>query len=507
MKHFTLRSFFTGLIGLLIITTSSMYVSLRMGALPWPTIFVAVLSMTILGKAKNSTLQEINITHTLMSSGAMVAGGLAFTLPGIWILNPDAVLPITDAMIVCVLGAVLGSLFSAVFRKNLVEEQALVFPIGNAAYNTLITGIKKSRESITLFLSMGLSIIFTIFRDAFALLPSVFTLFGGNAHIPMISFWVSPMAFAIGAVIDKMAALCWFGGAVISYFVLAPLGCSELFRQNIGIGLMIGTGIGILVKAFAKIICNKDRKAVMRKQDILFSCAVILGSAVILTFGADLSLLQACIAVFLVGVSCLLSGMLTGQSGINPMEIFGILVMLAVGFVRQSSVMTLFLVASLTAVACGLSGDVMNDLKSGYLLHTNPFQQVLAEFLGGTIGAVIAVFCLFAMKKAYGSFGTPALPAPQAKAVASMAAGFGNSTEFFVAIAIGTVLFLMNIPSATLGLGIYLSMQISLPVGLGALITYFAVKKFKANDINLVASGLLGGEGIAGVLIAIFSMF
>lgn len=507
MRHFTLRSFFTGLTGLLIITASSMYVALRMGALPWPTIFVAVLSMTILGKAKNVSLQEINVTHTFMSAGAMVAGGLAFTLPGIWILNPSAELPVSQAMIVCVLGAMLGTLFSAVFRKNLVEERSLVFPIGNAAYNTLVTGIKKSRESILLFVSMSLSVLFTVFRDVFGFIPAVFSLFGGNGFIPPIHFWVSPMALAIGAVIDKFAALCWFAGALVSYFILAPLGCSELFRQNIGIGLMIGTGAGILIKALVKIIGNKNGKGLMKKKDILSAVLIIFISSLILSFASHLSLLQSCIAVFLVGVSCLLSGILTGQSGINPMEIFGILVMLAIGCVRQSSEIMLFLVASLTAVACGLSGDVMNDLKSGYMLKTNPAHQLIAEFIGGVIGAVLSVLCLFAMKKSFGSFGTDLLPAPQAKAVASMASGFGNSIEFFIAVVIGTLLFLLNVPSATLGLGVYLSMQISLPVGFGALIAVLSAKKYKSGDINLVASGLLGGEGIAGVLIAIFSMF
>ena len=89
-QKLTIRSLIIGLIGLIIITSSSMYVALRMGALPWPTVFVTVVSMALLRRFKNSTLQEINVTHTIMSAGAMVAGGLAFTLPGIWILNPNA---------------------------------------------------------------------------------------------------------------------------------------------------------------------------------------------------------------------------------------------------------------------------------------------------------------------------------------------------------------------------------------------------------------------------------
>ncbi len=501
MKHFSVIGFITGLVGLVLITTSSIYVSLRMGALPWPTVFVTVLAMTILGKTKHGTLQEINITHTFMSSGAMVAGGLAFTLPGIWILNPDASVAFSDALEICILGAVLGTLFCAVFRKNLIEEQALVFPIGNAAYQTLVTGINKGRESVKLFVSMLFSIIFTVVRDAFALIPAVVS-FSKD-----ITFWISPMAMAIGAVIDRISALFWFLGAMISCFVLAPIGCSELFRQNVGIGLMIGTGLGILVKAVFSFFSGKSARTGMKRNDLSMSFFIIAASAILLAYTTELSGLQAFLSVLLVGCTCLLSGMLTGQSGINPMEIFGILVMLAVGVIRETSTETLFLVASLAAVACGLSGDVMNDLKSGHLVRTEPGKLIIAELVGGIIGAVISVCCLFVMKDAFGGFGTSALPAPQAKAVASMASGFGNSIEFFISIAIGAVFFLCRLPSATLGLGVYLSMQISLPVSLGALVASFFRKREKNNDINLVASGLLGGEGIAGVLIAIFSMF
>lgn len=67
-----------GALGSALITTSSMYVALRMGALPWPTIFVAILSLTVLKALGSTNLNEVNVTHTAMSAGGMVAGGVAF---------------------------------------------------------------------------------------------------------------------------------------------------------------------------------------------------------------------------------------------------------------------------------------------------------------------------------------------------------------------------------------------------------------------------------------------
>ena len=101
-RQLTLRGALTGILGLMIITVSSMYVALRMGALPWPTIFVTVLAMSVLGHRKDSTLQEINVTHTMMSAGSMVAGGLAFTIPGLWIMNPEASVPFLPIMVMAV---------------------------------------------------------------------------------------------------------------------------------------------------------------------------------------------------------------------------------------------------------------------------------------------------------------------------------------------------------------------------------------------------------------------
>ena len=517
-RQLTPRGLLTGILGLIIITTSSMYVALRMGALPWPTIFVTVLSMSILGRAKGSTLQEINVTHTMMSSGAMVAGGIAFTIPGLWIIQPDAAVSVFPLIVMAVCGALLGTLLSALYRKNLIEEQKLDFPIGNAAYNTLVTGIKKGRDSVKLFVSMGFSAIFTFIRDFFGWIPSDAVIFGGNSYVARISICVSPMVVAIGALIGKVFALAWFGGAIFGHLIIAPvgigfgwlsdLGAADIFRQNLGLGLLIGTGLGIFVKAIIGTIGKgrtKKDSPVLSKNTMVLAGVVLLFAAVVMAVLTEMTILQTILAVAGVCLACLLSGMITGLSGVNPMEVFGILVLLLVQVIWHPSLIVLFLTAGVVSVACGLSGDVMNDLKSGYLLKTDPKQQLLAEGIGGVIGAVVAVLVLFIMKKSFGGFGTAELPAPQASAVASMASGLGSSPVFYIGLALGLVLFLLKVPASAIGLGIYLPSKISIMVGLGYILSQLLRLITKADErtTNLVSSGLLGGEGIAGVIVAI----
>ena len=97
-EQLTVRGMVIGVIGAVVLTMSSMYVALKLGALPWPIIFVALVSMFFLKLLGKSNINEINVTHTAMSAGAMTAGGLAFTLPGIFMLNPDADINLSHLM-------------------------------------------------------------------------------------------------------------------------------------------------------------------------------------------------------------------------------------------------------------------------------------------------------------------------------------------------------------------------------------------------------------------------
>ncbi|MHC1692048.1 MAG: OPT/YSL family transporter [Sphaerochaetaceae bacterium] len=532
----TSRSLIIGTLGLLIITASSAYVALRMGALPWPTVFVTVVSMTILRRFKDSTLQEINVTHTMMSAGAMVSGGLAFTLPGIWMLNPQTQVSTTSLLVLTLCGAILGTLFSIIARKKYIERDRLPYPMGQAAYQTLIAGTTQGKGARWLFISLIACAVFTVFRDGIPLIPAVLVLFAGDTLIPAISIWVSPMAAGIGAIIGPVLSLVWLGGAVLGYLLITPVGiatgffgdmtAANLFRQNLGIGLMVGTGLGIFIKAILDRVelYRKAKKAEGTTQ--LPASALLTGKArwaffglvalvtMVLAIGTEITLLQAVVTVVGIYLTTQLAAMLTGQTGINPMEIFGILVLLAVQLIWSPSVIASFSIAAVTAVACGLSGDMMNDLKSGYLLGTRPSAQFLVEGIGGVIGSVVAVTVLLVLKDSFGGFGSEYLPAPQAKAVTAMIGGLGHVPAFIAGAAIGIILYLLRIPAATLGLGVYLPISISSIMGFGAL-AFIAIKKVAGKPLKhvvtertgLIASGFLGGEGITGVILAIISMF
>lgn len=181
--------------------------------------------------------------------------------------------------------------------------------------------------------------------------------------------------------------------------------------------------------------------------------------------------------------------------------------------------MEAFFVAAIVAVACGLVGDVMNDFKVGHIVRSNPKAQWFGEAIGGVIGAVVSIIVLFILLHAYGAaaFGDPTIfPAAQAGVVASMVEGIANMPAFLIGLAAGIIFYLLKLPVMTLGLGIYLPFYLSFTAFLGGLLKVIidliqkrihknkpetAIKKSGTGLI--IASGLLGGEAIAGVVIAL----
>lgn len=524
-RQLTLRSIVIGAIGSVIITTSSMYVALRMGALPWPTIFVAVMSLAILKALGNTNLNEINITHTAMSAGSMVAGGLAFTIPGIWILNASVEVGLLSLLIVTLSGTILGVVFTALIRKFFVEREKLPFPMGIASFETVVAGDKGGKKARFLFSTMGITAIFVAVRDWFGLIPSALSSGWLYARNIFFGVWVSPMAIGIGYLIGPLFTGVWFLGAALSYFFIIPVGVgmgwfpdvssATAFKNSLGIGLMVGTGIGILLKGIvprAREIYGpifrpgKSEDSRLAKWIPIVFAAV----AVFLTVLTEMSLLPALLTIVGVWLTTAMAASITGQSGINPMEIFGIIVLLAIRVVSNLGTIEAFFIAGVVAVACGLAGDVLNDFKSGYLLKTNPRAQIVAEAVGGIIGAVVSVIALFVMFRAYGAFGPGTdLPAPQAYAVSTMVGGLPNTPAFFFGLMTGIIIYLLKLPGMTLGIGLYLPMEISLAAFIGGILS-LVTKKLRPSSKEkglIISSGLLGGEGITGVIIAIIRVF
>lgn len=540
-----------GCIGCVIITASSVYTALKMGALPWPTIFTSITALVLLRAAGRTSLNEANVTQIIMSAGSMVAGGLAFTIPGVWMLGLGAELSWIEIGGVALAGTLLGLVCTALIRRRFVEESDLEYPIGTAAAETLMASRAGGATGKRLFGSMAAAGIWCALRDLAGVIPAMI----GALPIPGVAFGIynSPMLLSVGFLVGGAAVAFWLAGGLIANFGIIVGGSAaglwdvasaQGIVSSLGMGLMMGSGIGVVVRdilpaAFRSAHNGRrddDRASAparaFGKLDRSVLALLVAAAALLVCLVLGLSPIACAVAVALAFVTTIMSAQSVGQTGIDPMEIFGLIVLLVIAALGESDQVRLFFVAGVVAVACGLAGDVMSDFKTGKIIGTDPRAMWIGQAIGALIGCAVSVAVMCALLNAYGAdaFGPGKLfVSAQASVVATMVSGIPSVSAFALGLVAGVALYCLGIPSMMLGLGVYLPFYMTLSASLGAAvkIAYDRVASIQNARANgdattnantgtdetsheetgiIVASGVLGGESIVGVIIALASV-
>lgn len=540
-----------GCIGCVIITASSVYTALKMGALPWPTIFTSITALVLLRAAGRTSLNEANVTQIIMSAGSMVAGGLAFTIPGVWMLGLGAELSWIEIGGVALAGTLLGLVCTALIRRRFVEESDLEYPIGTAAAETLMASRAGGATGKRLFGSMAAAGIWCALRDLAGVIPAMI----GALPIPGVAFGIynSPMLLSVGFLVGGAAVAFWLAGGLIANFgIIAGGSAAGLWDvasaqgivSSMGMGLMMGSGIGVVVRdilpaAFRSAHNGRrdDDRAnaparAFGKLDRSVLALLVAAAALLVCLVLGLSPIACAVVVVLAFVTTIMSAQSVGQTGIDPMEIFGLIVLLVIAALGESDQVRLFFVAGVVAVACGLAGDVMSDFKTGKIIGTDPRAMWIGQAIGALIGCAVSVAVMCALLNAYGAdaFGPGKLfVSAQASVVATMVSGIPSVSAFVLGLVAGVALYCLGIPSMMLGLGVYLPFYMTLSASLGAAvkIAYDRVASIRNARANgdattnantgtdetsheetgiIVASGVLGGESIVGVIIALASV-
>ena len=540
-----------GCIGCVIITASSVYTALKMGALPWPTIFTSITALVLLRAAGRTSLNEANVTQIIMSAGSMVAGGVAFTIPGVWMLGLGAELSWIEIGGVALAGTLLGLVCTALIRRRFVEESDLEYPIGTAAAETLMASRAGGATGKRLFGSMAAAGIWCALRDLAGVIPAMI----GALPIPGVAFGIynSPMLLSVGFLVGGAAVAFWLAGGLIANFGIIVGGSAaglwdvanaQGIVSSLGMGLMMGSGIGVVVRdilpaAFRSAHNGRrdDDRAnaparAFGKLDRSVLSLFVAAAALLVCLVLGLSPIACAVVVVLAFVTTIMSAQSVGQTGIDPMEIFGLIVLLVIAALGESDQVRLFFVAGVVAVACGLAGDVMSDFKTGKIIGTDPRAMWIGQAIGALIGCAVSVAVMCALLNAYGAdaFGPGKLfVSAQASVVATMVSGIPSVSAFALGLVAGVALYCLGIPSMMLGLGVYLPFYMTLSASLGAAvkIAYDRVASIRntrasgnvAANANtdadetsheetgiIVASGVLGGESIVGVIIALASV-
>ena len=194
------------------------------------------------------------------------------------------------------------------------------------------------------------------------------------------------------------------------------------------------------------------------------------------------------------------------------------MILKATGQVGQAGMTAAIAIGSVICITAAIAGDTSQDLKTGYIVGATPWRQQIGELIGVVASAVAIGAILYLLNAAWG-YGSTELPAPQATLMKMIVEGVmgGNLpwTLVFAGAFIGIVVEVLGIPVLPFAVGLYLPIHLSTPMMIGGLVRLFLEKK-KGMDEKakkdmldngvLYCSGLIAGEGLVGILLAVFTI-
>jgi putative OPT family oligopeptide transporter len=234
------------------------------------------------------------------------------------------------------------------------------------------------------------------------------------------------------------------------------------------------------------------------------------------------AILIAIFAFFFVTVSARIVGLVgvtsNPTSGMTIATLIGTsLIFFLFGWDSMEGKATALMVGTAVCIAASIAGDTSQDLKTGYLLGATPRRQQVGE-LAGVITSAAAVCGVLILLDETKGLGTEALPAPQATLMKLVIDGVLDQQLPWNLVLIGVVLALVvaafKVPPLPFAVGVYLPLSTMAPVFLGGLMRYMVTRRKEEKEADrrkeqgvLFGSGLVGGEGLTGVLFAFWIFF
>jgi putative OPT family oligopeptide transporter len=605
----TARGLILGVLITVLFTAANVYFGLKAGLTFGTSIPAAVISMALLRAVRGATIQENNIVQTVASAAGTLTS-IIFVLPGLVMIGWWTGFPYWTCFAICVLGGVLGVMYSIPLRRALVTQSDLPYPEGVACAEVLKVGSGEHGAGLE-ETRAGLSALLwgSIVSGAFALVTATrlfasdvvrsFRLGGG---VTVFDFFLSFALFGVGHLVGLWVGVAMGVGALIGWVwgvphfsALAP-DVSGVTDANMAAFALttwshkvryVGAGaigvsaiwtLGKLVRPVAAglrtaIMASRARSAgnaallPRTEQDIpigvvgVISILCILPAGVLLAQFARASgltehlgwlvvsgVIYIAIMSFLLSAVCGYMAGLIGSSN-SPLSGLGILAVIGYGLLAllglkgidiahdgAALVAYALIVTAVVFANAAIANNNLQDLKTGQLVDATPWKQQVALVVGVVAGAAIIPPILDILNQAYGFVGSPGparsqpLAAPQAGLISALAQGviqhnvdwslIATGGAIGVAVIIADILIRRLRPGAHLsplavGLGIYLPTQSTLMVVVGAVAGYLFDRRAERTARPaatkqlgvLLASGLLVGEGLVGVVVAAFVAF
>ncbi len=516
---------------------------------------------------ESNIVQTVGSAGESLAAGAIFTLPALFLWAAEGKMDKPDILSIT---LIALLGGLLGVFFMVPLRNALIvkEHGVLPYPEGTACAEVLLAGEEGGANASTVFAGMGFAALFKFIIDGLKLVAGEIS-FHVKGFAGEIGTQIYPAVMSVGYICGARISSYMFAGGVLSWLVLIPM--IVLFGENIvlypgttpigeifaaggagaiwssyiryiGAGALAAGGIISLIKSLPLIVktfggAMKSMKGagtgsnLRTEQDI--NIKFVLLSILILTVlvwlvpAIPVSFLGACIVVvfgfFFATVSSRMVG-LVGSSN-NPVSGMAIATLLvttlllkATGTAGIAGMISAISIGSIICIVSAIAGDTSQDLKTGYLLGATPKKQQIGEVIGVIAAAFAIGGTLYLLDSAWG-FGSDQLAAPQATLMKLIIEGVmeGNLpwALVFVGVFIAVVAEVVGIPVLPFAIGVYLPVQLNACIMVGGLVRLVMDKLKKSkeekekitNDGILFCSGMIAGEGLVGILLAVFAIF
>lgn len=514
---------------------------------------------------ENNLVQTIGSAGESVAAGAIFTIPAIFIWMKEWGQPGPSLLEIS---VICFCGGMLGILFMIPLRKALIvkEHAVLPYPEGTACAEVLLAGEEGGDKASGVFVGLGIAAVYKFLAEGLKIFPNEVHYEISKYKGSGVGIDVLPALLGVGFICGAKISAYMFAGGVLGWFVILPLislfggditmypgtvaissmGSFDLwgnYLKYIGAGAVAAGGIISLVKSLPLIISTfvasvkdlsgKGTEKSKYRTDRDLSINVIIISIVVLILIIWLvpsipvslggAILIAIFGFFFATVSSRIVGIVgSSNNPVSGMTIATLLITTMVfkisGVIGQEGMLSSMAVGAVICIIAAIAGDTSQDLKTGYIVGATPYKQQVGEMFGVVASAITIGGVLYLLDAAWG-FGSTELAAPQATLMKMVVQGVmeGNLpwNLVFAGAGIAVAIEILGIPVLPFAIGLYLPIHLSTGIMVGGLVRLYFEKKKKITEEKrkdsidrgiLYTSGLIAGEGLVGILLAVFAI-